>query len=151
MIRKFAVLAIAVAAVSVLVSSAEAGGTSGAKKSSTIRVRSYSVAPDDAIVVLVPNGTAAPTTPAAAQSLGAKTVVAGGAPVSLPVAPGAGFLAAVFTADLPPLNTDPFVPGSVGTAGYNVSKAGLKGYMAVTGAAGAAPVVLTGAAAGGPF
>lgn len=150
MIRKFAVLAVAFVAVGVVVSSAEAGGTSGAKKSSTIRVRSYSAAPDDAVVVLVPNGTAAPTTTAQAQALGSKTVVASGAPVSLPVAPGAGYLAAIFTADVTPT----LDPAAISTAGYNVSKAGLKGYMAVTGAPGAGPVpptILTGAAAGGPF
>lgn len=148
MIRKFAVLAIAIAAVGFVVSSAEAGGTSGAKKSSTIRVKNYSAAVgDDVVAVLVPNGTAAPTTPAAAQSLGAKTVGALGKVVSLPVAPGAGFLAAIYVLDV----TNPLVPALVGTGGYNVSKAGLTGYMGVDGASGAAPNILVGPAAGGPF
>ena len=148
MIRKFAVLALAIVAVGLVVASAEAGGTSGAKKSSTIRVKNYSPAlGDDVVAVLVPNGTAAPTTPAAAQSLGSKTVGAQGKVVSLPVAPGAGFLAAIYVLDV----TNPLDPLLVGGANYNVSKAGLTGYMGINGASGAAPVVLTGPAAGGPF
>lgn len=146
MIRKFAVLAIAIVAVGFVVSSAEAGGTSGAKKSSTIRVKNYSLPADSVLAVLVPNGTAFPTSISAAQSLGAKQI-AGGSVVSLPVAPGAGLLAATYVADI----VSPFDPLLIGTAGYNVSKAGLTGYMATQGVAGVAPVILTGPAAGGPF
>ena len=144
MIRKIAVLAIAVAAAGFAMSSAEAGGTSGAKKSSTIRVKNYSEAVgDDVVAFLVPNGTPAPTSQAQVQALGAKVIAANGGVVSLPVAPGAGFLGAFYLLDA----ADPFI----GTGNYNVIRGGLKGYMGVDGASGAAPTILVGPAAGGPF
>jgi hypothetical protein len=148
MIRKFAVLAIAIVAVGFVVSSAEAGGTSGAKKSSTIRVKNYSDPGDSVLAVLVPNGTAFPTTISQAQSLGAKQI-AGGSVVSLPVAPGAGLVAASYVVDI----VNPFDPALIGTANYNVTKAGLTGYVGVFPdlGPGDAPAVVTGAAAGGPF
>lgn len=148
MIRKFAVLAIAIVAVGFVVSSAEAGGTSGAKKSSTIRVKNYSLPADSVLAVLVPNGTAFPTTISQAQSLGAKQI-AGGSVVSLPVAPGAGLVAASYVADI----VNPFDPALIGTADYNVTKAGLTGYVGVFPdlGPGDAPALRTGPAAGGPF
>jgi hypothetical protein len=148
MIRKFAVLAIAIVAVGFVVSSAEAGGTSGAKKSSTMRVKNYSLPGDTVVAVLVPNGTAFPTTISQAQSLGAKQI-GGGSVVSLPVAPGAGLVAATYLVDI----VSPLDPTLVDTASYNVTKAGLTGYVGVypDPGPGDAPAVVTGPAAGGPF
>jgi len=147
MIRKIA-LAVAVLAIGFTVASpAQAGGSgSGAKKSATLRARNIS---DAAVAAFaLPNGTAAPTTASAAQSLGAKQIPVAGVG-NYPVAPGVGnFLvswAAVAAAASPgvPTGTD------VSSLPYS-AVAGKKGYITISGIEGDldAPNVAGG---GGPF
>jgi hypothetical protein len=143
MIRKFAV-AVAILAVGFIVAApAQAGGSSGAKKSATLRARNIA---DAAVYAFaLPNGTAAPTTASGAQALGAKQIPVAGIG-NFPVAPGAGAFvvawaeaATAAAPDLPDANA----------ADYTAT-AGKKGYLTVSGLIGDldAPNVAGG---GGPF
>jgi len=151
MIRKIS-LAVAILAVGCVVAApAQAGGGSGGKKSATLRARNSSGSlanPGTAVYAFaLPNGTAAPTTAAGAQSLGAKQIAAG-AVGNYPVAPGAGVFTAAWAAAA--TAAAPALPANFGTSNYT-SAAGVKGYLTITGDETGGDLAPTVAGGGGPF
>jgi hypothetical protein len=128
MIRKHAVMAIAMLGFGLMVASpAQAGGTSGAagvKKTATVRVRNAS--PTPYYVLVLPNSLAASTqfgTPGTlgwAKKLGG-VLVNPGVTIPYPVPAGPGTLYLLEPADLPAKNSAPLPPPAAQEP-YNVAK-----------------------------
>lgn len=134
MIRKFVAVFALVAAVALVASPAEAGGSGGAKKSVTMKLQNLQAATETGVpVIYLASGATPPADQASFFAAGGK-VVNPGQTVNFLVAPGTG------TA-VPLANTGlPYLPGS---AGYT-AVAGKVGNAVITAASTAALPVIQG-------
>ena len=130
MIRRSMLSLLAVAAlVTVAATPAHAGGTAGAvgvKKTATIKIQN--VGATNTYVVVIPPGFAPPVTVNDAKRLGAIMRPANSAAIFYPVPAGAGTIAVVNAAKVPPSG---LLPPPDDTVGYTVAK-GKTAYAKIT-------------------